>query len=80
MSDALDAVKKRSGLIGWGLVTAGIGIYDYYAIKSQRIETLSTAVHNLQGVYIIGAAAMWGVVTAHLFVEPQIKKLAQRGR
>ena len=68
------AVVAKSGLIGWAALGVGLGIYEAYAIKTKRIETLSTALHKLEGTPAGLAAVVWSGLTFHLFVEPRVKK------
>jgi hypothetical protein len=71
MNQATDALRKASGLYAWLIMAAGIFSYDYYAIKTGRAETMSSALWGLLShpIKSLPAILIWSVVTHHLFVN-----------
>lgn len=60
-----------TGLLGWLILAGVIFAYDAAAIKTKKIETLSTAAwsaqrHPLKGLV---TGAIWGAISWHLFCD-----------
>lgn len=73
---SLEKDSRKSGLIGWVGLIAIIVLYDVYAIKTKRIETLTRSFwrHTEQTIgksIFIGA---WLGLTFHLLLEKMIRK------
>lgn len=63
--------EKIKGDYAWIVMTAGILTYDFIALKSQKIETMSHAMwrslsHPVKSPIAIAA---WGILTHHLFIN-----------
>jgi hypothetical protein len=72
----LEKDERTSGLSGWLALMALVVTYDYYAIKTQKAETLTRSFWRLtekpmQGVLPLAA---WFVITGHLVLEKNIRK------
>ncbi len=72
----LEKDDKKSGAIAWGGLALGIIVYDIYAIKSKKIETLTRAFwrhteNKITGSIFIG---VWLGLTFHLLIEKLIRK------
>jgi hypothetical protein len=72
----LDKNESKSGVIGWIGLVGVIVLYDVYAIKTKKIETLTRSfwrhTENKSGQSIfIGA---WLGLTFHLLFEKMIRK------
>lgn len=73
---SLEKDDRKSGLIGWGGLVAIIVLYDIYAIRTKRIETLTRSFwrHTEKTIgknIFIGA---WLGLTFHLLLEKMIRK------
>lgn len=73
---SLDKDERISGLIGWVLLLAIIVSYDYYAIKSKKIETLTRFFwrHTEKGFTKPLPIFLWTILTAHLLFEKDIRR------
>jgi hypothetical protein len=72
----LDKDERISGLYGWLALLAAVVAYDAYAIKTQKVETLTrffwrSTERPLKSVVPI---SVWLLVTAHLLLEKNIRK------
>lgn len=72
----LDKAEKKSGTIAWGGLALGIIAYDYYAIKSKRIETLTRSFWRLTEKPLTGSlfTGVWLGLTFHLLIEKLLRK------
>ena len=73
---SLEKDSRKSGLIGWTGLIAIIVLYDVYAIRTKKIETLTRSFwrHTEQAIgksIFIGA---WLGLTFHLLLEKMIRK------
>jgi hypothetical protein len=61
--------KKITGFYAWILMALGIFTYDMYAIRTQKFETMSTALWNSLAHPFKSAPliVIWLTVTHHLF-------------
>lgn len=73
---------KKSGTIAWGGLALGIIVYDIYAIKSKKIETLTRAFWRHTENKITGSifTGVWLGLTFHLLIEKLIRKNFSEGR
>jgi hypothetical protein len=71
----LNSLDKKSGLSAWG-VRIGIIVYDVYAIKSKKIETLTRSFWRITEKPKIGSIfiGVWLGLTFHLLIEKLIRK------
>jgi len=72
----LERTAKRSGISAWAGLVLAIIVYDVYAIKSKKIETLTRSFWRLTekpttGSIFIGA---WLGLTFHLLIEKLVRK------
>lgn len=72
----LERQTRKSGVSAWAGLALVIIAYDFYAIKSRRIETLTRSFWRLTekpttGSIFIGA---WLGLTFHLLIEKLIRK------
>ncbi len=72
----LEKDHRKSGLAAWAILLGGIIAYDTYAIRSQKIETLTRAFWRLteEPIKKIIPITMWVGLTAHLLVEKEVRK------
>lgn len=72
----LEKNGRLSGIIGWGTLAALIIAYDIYAIKSEKIETLTRSFWRLSESKIAKFPVLvsWAVLTLHLVAEKDIRK------
>lgn len=61
--------EKLTGMTAWALMSLGIFIYDMFAIRTQKAETMSGALWRLlkYPVKSVPLVGIWGIVTYHLF-------------
>jgi hypothetical protein len=72
----LDKDNRRSGVVGWLGLVCIVVLYDVYAIKTKKIETLTRSFwrhteHKIGQSIFIGA---WLGLTFHLLFEKMIRK------
>jgi len=72
----LEKDHRKSGLAAWAILLGGIIAYDTYAIRSQKIETLTRAFWRLteEPIKKIIPITMWVGLTAHLLFEKEVRK------
>jgi hypothetical protein len=72
----LNSLDKKSGLSAWGILALGIIVYDIYAIKSEKIETLTRSFWRITEKPKIGNIfiGVWLGLTFHLLIEKLIRK------
>jgi hypothetical protein len=72
----LDKQEKKSGTVAWGGLALAIIAYDMYAIKSNKIETLTRSFWRLTEKKITGSifTGVWLGLTFHLLIEKLIRK------
>jgi hypothetical protein len=72
----LDKQDKKSGSIAWSGLALGIIVYDIYAIKSKKIETLTRSFWRLTEKPLTGSifTGVWLGLTFHLLIEKLIRK------
>jgi hypothetical protein len=72
----LDKDERLSGAYAWVALFAIIAAYDYYAIKSKKIETLTRSFWRSteKPIKSIVPLASWTILTAHLLLEKNIRK------
>lgn len=72
----LKSLDKKSGLSAWTILALGIIAYDVYAIKSEKIETLTRSFWRLTEKPKIGKIfiGVWLGLTFHLLIEKLIRK------
>lgn len=68
--------KRISGLFGWLVLFAYVIAYDFYAIKTRKIETLTRSFwrsteKTIPGIIFIGA---WVTLSVHLLIEKPVRK------
>ncbi len=71
----LEKDERTTGVIGWIGLVAIIVLYDYYAIKTKKVETLTRSFwrhteHKIGQSIFIGA---WLGLTFHLLFEKMIR-------
>ena len=78
----LEKDDRKSGAIAWGGLALGIIVYDIYAIKSKKIETLTRAFWRHTENKITGSifTGVWLGLTFHLLIEKLIRKNFSEGR
>lgn len=76
LPDSLNLEDKKSGTIAWGGLALGIIIYDIYAIKSKKIETLTRAFWRHTENKTTGSifTGVWLGLTFHLLIEKLIRQ------
>jgi len=82
LSDTLSAplvLEKNeaiSGIIGWCGILSAIIVYDAYAIKSKKIETLTRFFWRMTEQPITGSiiTGAWIGLSFHLLIEKLIRK------
>jgi len=72
----LEKSDTTSGLIGWCGLALVIIVYDVYAIKSKKIETLTRSFWRMTENKISGSifTGAWLGLTFHLLIEKLIRK------
>ena len=72
----LERHDRKSGTIAWGGLALGIIAYDFYAIKSKKIETLTRSFWRLTEKPISGSifTGVWLGLTFHLLIEKLVRK------
>lgn len=72
----LDKQDRKSGSIAWSGLALGIIVYDIYAIKSKKIETLTRSFWRLTEKPLTGSifTGVWLGLTFHLLIEKLIRK------
>jgi len=72
----LEKSEATSGLIGWCGLALVIIVYDVYAIKSKKIETLTRSFWRMTENKISGSifTGAWLGLTFHLLIEKLIRK------
>ena len=72
----LDRELKRSGASAWACLALAIIVYDLYAIKSKKIETLTRSFWRMTENKISGSifTGAWLGLTFHLLIEKLIRK------
>jgi hypothetical protein len=72
----LDKDNRTSGAYAWSIMFIAIILYDVYAIKTKKAETLTRffwrqtekPIHGLLPVFL------WFAITAHLILEKKVRK------
>ena len=78
----LDRELKRSGASAWACLALAIIVYDLYAIKSKKIETLTRSFWRLTEKPTTGSIfiGVWLGLTFHLLIEKLVrKKISYKG-
>jgi len=75
----LKKTNAKSGLLGWALLASTVIAYDIYAIKSQKVETLTKSFWRLSEgkgskAPVLGA---WLIISFHLMFEKHVRKREQ---
>lgn len=72
----LDRDSGVTGTIGWAGLALGIIAYDFYAIKSKKIETLTRSFWRLTEKPLTGSIfiGVWLGLTFHLLIEKLLRK------
>lgn len=72
----LEKDDRVSGLIGWAGLVGIIVLYDAYAIKTKKIETLTRSFwrHTEQTIGKSIFTGVWLGLTFHLLLEKMIRK------
>jgi hypothetical protein len=67
---------KIPGEYAWGIMTLGILLYDLTAMKTQKAETMSSALwRSLQHpIKLPTTSLVWLIITHHLFVSANARK------
>jgi hypothetical protein len=68
--------ERISGTYAWMGLLASVIIYDYYAIKTKKAETLTRAFWRLteEKGKSVAPIAIWSTITLHLLLEKNIRK------
>jgi len=68
--------ERKSGIFAWAALVLGVIAYDTYAIKSEKIETLTRFFWRITEKPKIGNifTGVWLGLTFHLLIEKPIKK------
>lgn len=74
---AMVAREKPSGAFGWFMIAAVATAYDLYAMKTKKVETLSSAYwrwsdHPVGGLL---TSAVWAATSYHLIIDNPVRKL-----
>jgi hypothetical protein len=77
----LEKGQRKTGATGWLLLSVTVILWDLWAIRTQRVETLTRSFWRLSKTSWGGFAlqAIWGILTAHLLVEARLRQ-ALEGR
>lgn len=72
----LDKDERISGVYGWLALISAVIAYDAYAIKTQKIETLTRFFWRSteNPVKSLIPISIWLLVTAHLLLEKNVRK------
>jgi hypothetical protein len=72
----LEKDQRITGLIGWALLVGYVIAYDIYAIRTQKVETLTRSFWRLSDKKISRAPVFfaWAVVTSHLVLEKNLRR------
>jgi len=72
----LEKDSRISGAYAWLALVAIIATYDYYAIKSKKIETLTRSFWRSteRPLKSIIPIASWTILTAHLLLEKKVRR------
>ena len=77
----LEKGQRRTGVSGWVLVGVVVLAWDLWAIRTQKVETLTRRVWRLSktswGGFVL--QSIWGILTVHLLVEARLRQ-ALEGR
>ena len=73
---SLERNGRKSGALGWAFLALYICLFDLYAIRTQKIETLTrsywrNAVHPTRSVFVHIA---WMIATFHLIGEHRVRR------
>lgn len=73
---SLKEVAKLKGDFAWIALALGILAYDIAAIRTAKVETMSSALWRSlnEPKKAAVAVAIWGVLTHHLFVNKNARK------
>ena len=73
---SLEKDNKVSGLFGWGILATYILVYDIFAIKTKKTETLTRSFWRLSEGKISKAPVLglWLAVTFHLMLEKDVRR------
>lgn len=68
--------ERISGLYAWAGILLFVLLYDTYAIKTNKIETLTRAFWRLtdRPIKSVAPVVAWSALTAHLLFEKNIRK------
>jgi hypothetical protein len=68
---------RTSGLSAWGVLVVGILVYEMYAIRTKKIETLTRAFWRLSEKQLHASIlnGVWLGLTFHLLIEKSLRKL-----
>jgi hypothetical protein len=72
---------RTTGLFGWLFILLFVVAYDFYAIRTSKIETLtrffwrSTETKIFKSILIIG---VWVILSFHLLIEKPLRRFFQR--
>lgn len=71
--------RKPSGAFGWLAIFALATVYDVYAIKTNKVETLSRAFwrwnkHSYGGLI---TAAIWASISFHLLIDNPLRHVVE---
>lgn len=73
---------RATGLFGWLFILLFVIAYDFYAIRTSKIETLtrffwrSTETKLIKSILIIG---VWIILSFHLLIEKPLRQFLTRG-
>jgi hypothetical protein len=71
-----DVLDRKSGLPAWFILAFAVIVYDTYAIKSEKIETLTRSFWRITEKSKLGNifTGVWLGLTFHLLIEKSVKK------
>lgn len=72
----LEKDNRLSGAYAWIAVAALIASYDYYAIKTKNVETMTRAFWRAteSPIKAVAPVATWLLLTTHLLAEKKIRR------
>lgn len=77
----LEKGERKTGVVAWLFLGLFVLIWDIWAIRTQKVETLTRTFWRLSKTSYGGFVlqSIWGILTVHLLIEARLRQ-ALEGR
>jgi hypothetical protein len=78
----IDKGSRKTGAVGWVILALYIVVFDVYAIRTKKFETLTRAYwrgsSSVKGSFFVHG--LWALATFHLVAEHRVRRALYKKR